>query len=66
MAIRKSKPDKVTVNAGATVEVQFGDETLRFNCSGSNASRDLSPAQVLKNLKDCIEHASKSKPRKKK
>lgn len=64
--MRKTKPDKVIVNAGATVEVTVDGKTHRYGCSGTNEKTGSTPAEVIKNLKDCIEAASKGKPRRKK
>jgi transcriptional regulator of nitric oxide reductase len=64
MAIRKTKPDRVEVNAGATVTVIVNGEPKYFSCSGSNeGGRDLTPEQVVKNLANCIKQAAKGKGR---
>ncbi len=65
MTIRKTKPDRIVVNAGATVEVTRDGVTKRYGCSGTNEKTGKTPAEVIKNLKDCIEQVSKGKPRRK-
>ena len=65
--MRKTKPDKVVVNAGATVEVTIDGKTHRYGCSGTNEKTGGTPAAVIKNLKDCIEQVAQGKaPRRKK
>ena len=64
MTIKKTKPEKVEVNAGATVTVTANGELKYFSCSGSNeGGRDLTADQVIKNLIDCIRRASKGQGR---
>ena len=59
--IRKTKPDKVTVNAGATVVVIRDGEEHYYSCSGTNEVNGHTPREVLKNIKDCVENAVKGK-----
>lgn len=63
--IKKTKPDSVVVNMGATVTVVRDGEEHHFGCSGTNAVTGHTPAQVYKNIKDCVENAIKGKGKKK-
>lgn len=67
MAIKKTNPSKVTVNAGATVIVQApnGDQTT-IRCTGTNEKTGRTPKEVIKNLQDCIESAIKGETNKRK
>ncbi len=66
MAIKKTKPDRIIVNAGATVEVKIGNETHKYGCSGTNEKTGTTPAQVIRNLADCIEAAARGKGKRRK
>jgi hypothetical protein len=57
MVIKKTKPNQVIVNAGATVIV----DGKNFHCSGTNEKTGNTPAEVIQTLKDCIEQVSKGK-----
>lgn len=61
--IKKTKPEKVVINTGATVEVTFNGEVRRFSCGGTNEVNGNTPAAILKRVKDCVERGIKNKGR---
>jgi hypothetical protein len=54
------KPKIVSLNMGATVEVEIDGKIHRVTCSGTNTATKT-PEQVQKNILDCIKKAGASR-----